>query len=93
MFNKFAFFKVFNNKRTTWYVPFGRKSMPDWGGQVCQGLGIKFDIPVRKCLPNFWFKDTTIPQVNFHYWSVDQVNQVREIIEICKKEEKNGLDI
>lgn len=74
--------KTFNTKVTTWYVPFGRKSMPEWGGAVCERLGIKLDIPTRKCLPVFWLKDKTIPQVNFHYWDLQQCNQIEEILKI-----------
>lgn len=77
----------FDTKITTWYVPFGRKSMPEWGEEVCKKLGIKLDIPVRKTLPKFWFKDKTIPQVNYHYWDKGQVNLVKKIIqEVCQKE-------
>lgn len=72
--------KTFDTKVTTWYVPFGRKSMPEWGGAVCERLGIKLDIPTRKVLPFFWFKDKTIPQVNFHYWDKHQVKLVEEIL-------------
>jgi peptidoglycan/xylan/chitin deacetylase (PgdA/CDA1 family) len=77
--------KTFDTKITTWYVPFGRKSMPEWGGAVCERLGIKLDIPIRKTLPLFWFKDKTIPQINWHYWDKKQVNQVKEIIKLCSK--------
>ena len=83
--------KTFNIRITTWYVPFGRKSMPEWGEDVCQRLGIKLDVPTRKCLPSFWFKDKTIPQINFHYWDKGQVNQVEEIIKSLG-EESNGLE-
>ena len=72
--------ETFNIKITTWYVPFGRKSMPEWGEEVCQNLGIKLDIPTRKCLPEYWLKDKTIPQCNFHYWDKGQVNKIKEII-------------
>lgn len=78
--------KTFNIKITTWYVPFGRKSMPEWGEEVCQRLGIKLDIPIRKTLPEFWFKDRTIPQTNFHYWDLGQVNTIKKILqELCGK--------
>lgn len=79
--------KTFDTEITTWYVPFGRKSMPEWGGAVCQRLGIKLDIPTRKTLPVFWLKDKTIPQCNFHYWDFGQVSQIKEIIKICRQNE------
>ena len=80
--------KTFDTKVTTWYVPFGRKSMPGWGKEVCQRLGIKLDVPIRKTLPEFWFRDKTIPQVNFHYWDKGQVNNIKKIIQLCRQQEK-----
>ena len=77
--------ETFGVRPTTWYVPFGRKSMPEWGERVCQRLGIKLDVPTRKTLPRFWFRDINLKQVNFHFWCADQVELIKEIIDICKK--------
>lgn len=69
---------TFKCKITTWYVPFGRKNVPNWGEQVCKELGIKIDIPIEKTLPYFYRKG--IRNINFHFWDLKQINQIDNII-------------
>ena len=76
---------TFHVKVTTWYVPFGRKNIPDWGHKVCKELGIKMDVPTFKCLPNN-YKQAGRKQINFHYWCQSQNSKIKRIIkELCKK--------
>ena len=78
--------ETFDVKVTTWYVPFGRKNIPEWGHRVCERLGIKMDVPTMKSLPYFWKKKPERKQINFHYWDDKQVKQINKIIkEICQK--------
>ncbi len=77
---------TFGIKITTWYVPFGRNNIPEWGDRVCERLGIKMDRPIMKQLPYFWDKLPEGVQCNFHYWDKKQVKQIESIIKsICKR--------
>jgi len=69
---------TFKTKITTWYVPFGRKNIPEWGVDVCKELGIKCDIPIEKALPYFYRQG--VRDLNFHYWDRKQVEQVNNIL-------------
>lgn len=78
--------KTFNIKITTWYVPLGRKFIPEWGERVCERMGIKCDIPTMKILPFTWKMKPLRTHINFHYWYKDQVEQINQIVkEICEK--------
>ena len=62
----------FNTKITTWYVPYSfkkRKGFPDWGKEVCDELGVEFDVTEKK-----------EPQYRFHYWHKEQVEKAHKII-------------
>ncbi len=81
----------FGQKITTWYVPFGRSNIPEWGDRVCEKLGIKMDRPTMKQLPYFWDREPKREQINFHYWDLHQILQIRDIIEtLCQKNTKLG---
>ena len=63
--------KAFNTKITTWYVPYSykkRKGFPDWGKEVCDKLGIEFDVTEKE------------RQFIFHYWHKEQVEKAHKII-------------
>ena len=77
---------TFGTQITTWYIPYGRKNIPDWAEEVCEELGMKADIPKFKSLPQFWNKPPEKKQINFHYWDKKQIKQVRSILStICKR--------
>lgn len=71
--------KEFNVPITTWYVPYGRRRYPDWGEEVCDKLGINFDVTNN---PNRVFP--------FHYWNREQVEEVNEMVKnLCRITGKN----
>jgi len=69
--------KEFDIKITTWYVPYGRRHFPKWGKEVCDKLGINFDVEGR-----------LISQHKFHYWHENQVKRVEKLIQ-CQIQERN----
>lgn len=71
----------FNVKITTWYVPYSykeRKGFPNWGKEVCDELGIEFDVTEKKKL-----------QYPFHYWHKEQVEKIHKIIRCHQTSENN----
>lgn len=81
---------TFKTKITTWYVPIGRKAIPDWGDEVCQKLGIKMDLPPGKRLPRYWLahQNLNYEYVNFHYWDPNQVQEIKKILSILYAREE-----
>lgn len=71
---------TFNVKVSTWYLPFGRKGKNIYGQEVCDMLGIKYDVPIGKIDMRRWFKYRHTNHVNFHYWDNEQVKYVNEYI-------------
>jgi hypothetical protein len=78
----------FGIKISTWYLPFGRCCIPEFGTEVCRELGMKMDIPLQKTLPKFWLEgyrrkgESPFPQVNFHYWYKPQIEQIKIILDL-----------
>ncbi len=81
LFAKNLIEQEFKQKITTWYVPFGRSNIPEWGDRVCEKLGIKMDRPTMKQLPYFWDKEPKREQINFHFWSAKQNLQIKNILD------------
>lgn len=82
--------KEFGIKVSTWYVPFGRKGRNKHAEEVCQKLGIKLGIPEGKIDAKFWFRHKNFPQINFHCWSPEQNNHVKNILYEINKNTKEG---
>ena len=65
---------TFNIKITTWYVPFGKKKFPVWGKEVCDKLGIDFDVT----------GNNKGNQRYFHYWYKKNQDSICKLLEgIC----------
>jgi len=69
--------KTFDVKIDKWVVPFGRRSAPDWGKEVCKKLGV--DIVLTRGNDEYFM---------FHYWHKGQVEEVHKIIK-CQMQENN----
>ena len=72
--------KEFNIKVTTCYVPYSykkRKGFPDWGQEVCDKLGIEFDVTKKE------------RQFIFHYWHKEQVEKAHKIVKWRATHEDN----
>lgn len=63
--------ETFEDKVSRWYVPFGKLYYPKWGKEICDLLGIGFDVEGIK------FK-----QKHFHYWNSRDRNRLKLWLQI-----------
>jgi len=70
--------KTFNIKIENWIVPYGKRSAPDWGEEVCKKMGIGYVLT----------RGNNKYRV-FHYWHEGQVDKVKRLIKWLQTQENN----
>lgn len=60
---------VFGCKVTRWYVPFAIRGFPKWGPEVCEKLGIRFNVAL----------DQTKKHYRCHYWNPKDVERIKRV--------------
>lgn len=84
----------FQTKLTTWYVPFGRRRWPDWGKEVAEELGLRFDPYPGKIEVRYWLmrnkQGYPFEHTNFHFWHPAQAKAVKEILCLLNESKSNS---